>query len=570
MTHDFKNLILAILLSIVVLGGWQYFYESPKREKAMQLKQIDKEVIAEKQKSQLSINDNQITDAIYCPEPAGELKINTDTLQGAISLQGLRFDDLLLKKYRETISEDSTLVRLFSNEVDHLYFAEFGWLNGRDVNITPNKNSIWKCDKSELIANSPVTCSWDNKLGIHYTTEISIDNNYLFTIKQQVENKSSSPITLSSYGRLFKSYSEPKQFAILHEGVIGAFDGVLKEITYEDLSKDSKETFTNTKGSWAGFTDKYWLSAIVADSEVPSKTNFIASKSDNSINPHDVYNVNYMSQEMIVDPGQNKTRVSKLFAGAKEEKLLSQYEEQDGLILFDRSIDFGVFYFITKPLFILISYLYLILGNFGLAIIAVTFLIKLAMYPLANKSYASMARMKELQPRIEQIKKRCGDDKMKLNQEMMDLYKKEKINPAAGCLPLLIQIPVFFSLYKVIFISLEMRHAPFYGWIHDLSVEDPTSIWNLFGLLPWGTFGVLNIGLWPIIMGVTMFIQQRLSPAPTDPIQANVMKFMPLLLIFMLYSLPAGLMIYWSFSNILSIAQQYAINRSAERRASKV
>ena len=279
--------------------------------------------------------------------------------------------------------------------------------------------------------------------------------------------------------------------------------------------------------------------------------------------------MNYISQDIVIDSGKTNNSVNYLFAGAKEEKLLSQYEKEKGFVLFDRSIDFGIFYFITKPLFWLISYLYSILGNFGLAIIAVTLLIKLAMYPLANKSFASMAKMKELQPKIEQIKLRCSDDKLKLNQEMMELYKKEKINPAAGCLPLLIQIPVFFSLYKVIFISIEMRHAPFYGWIHDLSVQDPTSIWNLFGLFPWHGFGMLDIGLWPVIMGLTMFVQQKLSPAPTDPVQATVMKFMPLLLMVMLYSLPSGLMIYWSFSNILSIGQQYAINKTAELKQNK-
>ena len=569
MTHDFKNLILAIILSVVVLGGWQYFYEMPSRDRVIQANQMAQEAIVENQQNELSMKADQPVSDEFCPENIGKIEINTSNLLGSISLQGLRFDNLLLKKYRETISSDSALVRLFSNSAEQSYFAEFGWLNSLDNQTAPDKNSIWKCDREELTTDTPVICYWKSPQKIHYITKISIDNNYLFTVEQRVENRGDSNISVTGYGRLFKSYSEPKQFAILHEGAIGAFDDVIKEITYEDLSKDGKETFVNTRGSWAGFTDKYWLSAIVADDSVPSKTNFIASKAEKSINPHDVFNVNYITQEVTISPGQSKVRVNKLFAGAKEEKLLSQYEEKNGLVLFDRSIDFGIFYFITKPLFILISYLYLLLGNFGFAIIAVTFLIKLAMYPLANKSFASMARMKELQPRIEEIKKKCGDDKMKLNQEMMALYKKEKINPAAGCLPLLIQIPVFFSLYKVIFISLEMRHAPFYGWIHDLSVQDPTSIINLFGLLPWGTFSTLNIGLWPIIMGLTMFVQQKLSPAPTDPIQANVMKFMPLLLIFMLYSLPAGLMIYWSFSNILSIAQQYAINRSSKRRTSK-
>ena len=387
----------------------------------------------------------------------------------------------------------------------------------------------------------------------------------MFTISQTVENNSQNSINLSNYGRIYKATAEQKQFAILHEGAIGVFSKVLKESTYEDLSKIRQEIFNNTPGSWAGITQKYWLSALMPDSNIPSKTNFIATATNNNLG--DSYNVNYISHDFTLNPGDKSSSVNHLFAGAKEEKLLDKYEKENNFVLFDRAIDFGIFYFITKPLFWIISYFYSIMGNFGLAIIGVTLCLKLLLYPLASKSFKSMARMKELQPKIEAVKNKYPDDKVKLNQEMMTLYKKENINPASGCLPLLIQIPLFFSLYKVIFISIEMRHAPFYGWIKDLSAQDPTSLWNLFGIMPWSSFGMLDIGIWPLIMGLTMFIQQSLGPKPTDPVQASVMKFMPLILVVMLYSLPSGLMIYWSFSNILSIVQQQMINKQHGKKS---
>lgn len=560
MSHDSKNLFIAIILSIIVIGGWQYFFEVPRHKAQAETRKTSEfsKLEAEENKANIIQEAQTISLAL----PAGKIQINTDKLQGYISLRGLRFESLEFKKYKQTIAENSPLVKLFNVSGLQAYFAEFGWLAGKDNSQVPNKESIWQCDGDELVTNKALKCNWNSSNGIHYQIIISVDNDYLFTIKQNVANHSDASVSFANYGRLFKSYAQAKEFAILHEGAIGVFSDVLKEATYEDLSKERQEIYTNTKGSWAGFTDKYWLSAIIADHHLASKTNFVASSATNSVNPHDLYNVNFVTQDIDLQPGQNTNITNYLFAGAKEEKILARYQDEYDFKLFDRSIDFGIFYLITKPLFWLISYFYSLLGNFGLAIIAVTLSIKLIMYPLANKSYKSMAKMKELQPMLDQIKKRCGDDKMRLNKEVMELYKKEKINPAAGCLPLLIQIPVFFSLYKVIFISIEMRHAPFYGWIKDLSAQDPTSIWNLFGLMPWGDFGFLNIGVWPIIMAVTMFIQQKLGPEPTDPVQGAVMKFMPLVLVVMLYSLPSGLMIYWSFSNILSIIQQYAITKS--------
>ncbi len=567
MPKDLKNLLTAIILSTLVLISWQYFYESPRKAK-IEMTQEEKKVSKIKHKEELAkkVRQNLPSEQISLDKNIEQIKINTAKLQGSISLQGLRFNNLQLKSYHETLSKDSPLVQLFSNDGPKTYFTEFGWIkDSSDQNFSiPDKSSIWKCDHLELTNHQPINCYWHAPEDIYYFFKISVDENYLFTISQTVENKSSQTISIASYGRIYKASSEPKQFAILHEGCIGVFSDILKESTYEDLSKERQEIFTNTAGSWGGFTNKYWLSALIPDSNIASKTHFLATQNKEGEGSGDVFNVNFITQDINITSNSSSKTTHHLFAGAKEEKLLNIYTEKYGFSLFDRAIDYGIFYFITKPLLWLISYFYSLMGNFGLAIILVTLTLKLLMYPLANKSYTSMEKMKKLQPKIEQIKQKHPEDKVKFNQEIMELYKKEKVNPAAGCLPLLVQIPLFFSLYKVIFISIEMRHAPFYGWIKDLSAADPTSIWNLFGLLPWGNIGMLDIGLWPLIMGITMFMQQRLSPAPADPIQANVMKFMPLLLMGMLYSLPSGLMIYWSFSNILSILQQYMISKNSK------
>ncbi len=569
MSKDLKSLLVAILLSTLVLIGWQYFYESPNRAQIEKAQEIAKQAKIERKEQLLKQTTQTIlNEPIIGNDAVGQVTINTEKLKGSISLKGLRFDDLQLKAYRETLASNSPLERLFSDKGAQAYFAEFGWIkDSSDQALTvPDKNSVWQCDYAELTSSQPISCYWQGG-NVNYFIDISVDQDYLFTITQIVENKSSNRISIANYGRIYKARSDLKQFAILHEGAIGVFSDILKEVTYEDMSKERQEIFTNTPGSWAGITNKYWLSALIPDPNFASKTNFIASTANDG-ETGDNYNVNYISQDITLNPGEKIKSVNNLFAGAKEEKLLARYTKDNHFVLFDRAIDFGIFYFITKPLFWLISYFYSLMGNFGLAIIGVTFTLKLLMYPLASKSFRSMKKMKELQPKIEAIKLQYADDKIKFNQEMMALYKKEKINPASGCLPLLIQIPLFFSLYKVIFISIEMRHAPFYGWIKDLSAPDPTSIWNLFGILPWSGFGMLDIGLWPFIMGVTMYIQQKLGPEPTDPVQAAVMKFMPLVLMVMLYDLPSGLMIYWSFSNILSIVQQQLINRGSSPKVS--
>lgn len=564
MNKDLKNLFMAILLSTLVVIAWQYFYENP-RKVALEKQQEYVNSLKEKHKEEQIANVKKHIDSSkdIAEEENARIEIKTEKLVGSISLKGLRFDDLQLTSYHTDLDKNSPLVRLLSKDGIGAYFAEFGWVkdNDKESYSVPNKNSIWRCDGDKLIANHPLKCTWE-KSEIIFETVISLDENYMFTFEQSVKNNSKESISLSNYARIFKAKAEPKQFAILHEGAIGVFKGVLKESTYEDLSKEKQDIYHNTPGSWLGLTNKYWLTALIPDSKVPSKTHFIATK---VAEDRDVYNVNFVTDELHLASGE-KTKLKQLFfAGAKEEKLLELYAIANNIELFDRAIDYGIFYFITKPLLWLISYFYSIIGNFGIAIILVTLTLKILMFPLANKSFKSMNRMKEIQPKIEKIKQKYSEDKIKFNQEIMELYKKEKINPAAGCLPLLVQIPLFFSLYKVIFISIEMRHAPFYGWIKDLSAPDPTSIWNLFGLLPWGNMGNFDIGIWPLIMAFTMYLQQKLSPQPTDEIQANVMKFMPLVLLVMLYSLPSGLMIYWSFSNILSIIQQYLISKPRKK-----
>ncbi|HLD77361.1 MAG TPA: membrane protein insertase YidC, partial [Rickettsiales bacterium] len=402
----------------------------------------------------------------------------------------------------------------------------------------------------------PIILSWTNKQNIKFFIEISVDENYMFAIKQKVENLSNRDITVAPYGRInrFLNIREKANY-ILHEGFLGVFGGILQEISYDDAAEDGDKNFAGAGGSWFGITDKYWLTAIIADENLEYKTNFSYKKDLRN----NIFAADFLGQEFKIEKKSTISFNHHFFAGAKKVKLLDQYSKDFNIKLFDRAIDFGWFYFITKPFFFAIDFLNKFLGNFGLAILTMTVLVKIALFPTANKSYAAMARMKKLQPKMNEIREKFKEDKLAMNREIMAMYKREKINPASGCLPILIQIPIFFSLYKVIFVTLDMRHAPFYGWIKDLSAPDPTSIFNLFGLLPFEVGGILAIGIWPILMGLSMYFQQKLSPPIADPTQAKVLKFMPYILTFVLASFPAGLVIYWTWNNILSIAQQYYI-----------
>lgn len=552
------NLIVATLLSIAILFGWQYFFEKPRLAKTIEKQKTYSTSIAQIKESQkedfamLPREDALIRDKrIYFENPL---------IKGSINLKGLRIDDLTFLKYKETIDINSPNVHLLQpNKTKDSYFAEIGWIStNRDLAL-PGDDTIWSCKNSKIEVGKILSCSWSNDAGITFKSHISLDDKYMFNLKNEVINKSSKPISIQSYGIIYKTFNfEASRVSVVHEGGSGVFNEELKEFPYKDIKDKKKLSNKLSPVNWYGITDKYWLVALIPDKSI----NYITNASYLIKNAEDRYQLDFVSPSQIIEQDASFTLEHSLFAGAKELEILDKYEESMNIKLFDRTVDFGWFYIITKPLLWILHFFYDLVGNFGLSIMIVTVLVKLAMFQLANKSYKSMKVMKELQPEIERIKQRCGDDKLKMNQEVMNLYKKNNVNPLSGCLPIFIQIPVFFSLYKVLNVSIDMRQAPFYGWITDLSVADPTNIFNLFGLIPFDPPSFLHLGIWPILMGITMFLQQKMSPPPADPTQAQVMQMMPLIFLFMFSSMPAGLLIYWTWNNILSILQQYYINKS--------
>jgi YidC/Oxa1 family membrane protein insertase len=485
------------------------------------------------------------------------VKIETPRLHGSIALKGGVIDDLLLADYRETLDPESDeIVVLIPKGMDSAYYAQFGWVPKGKITV-PSADTVWTASANMLTPESPVTLSWNNGEGLIFNRTYAIDANFMFTITQQVQNTTKSPQTLHTYGLVSRRGTpETTGFYILHEGLLGVFNDTLTEVDYDDLQESGQVKQTST-GGWIGFTDKYWLTALVPDQKTAINSRFLHSKQNGASN----YQVDYVGPALTIAAGASTQAVNHLFVGAKEVRLLDGYEEGLGVARFDLAIDFGWFYFLTKPIFYALLWLNNHVLNLGVAILLLTVGIKLVFFPLANKSYTSMSKMKKLQPKMTQIRERYGDDKMRMNQEMMTLYKKEKVNPASGCLPILIQIPVFFALYKVLFVTIEMRHAPFFGWIQDLSAPDPLSLFTLFGAIPWTPPDFLMIGIWPIIMGVSMFLQQKLNPQPADPVQAKIFLFLPLFFTFLLARFPAGLVIYWAWNNTLSILQQWVIMR---------
>ncbi len=484
--------------------------------------------------------------------------IDSPSVHGSIALKGGTIDDITLKDYRQTVDAKSPPIRLLApSGSPGAYYATHGWLAG--TKALTDSNTPWKADRTRLTPEAPVTLTWDNGAGLRFIRTIAVDKDFMFTVTQRVENRGSEAVTLTPYAVLNRT-GTPKTtgFYILHEGPLGVFNGKLEEINYKDVA-EARQIKRTSQGGWIGITDKYWLAALVPDQKVPMNARFLHWQADKT----EKYQADFVGAPQTVPPGGSAETTSRVFAGAKQVKLLAGYAEKLGIVLFDRAIDFGYLWFLTKPFFYALDFLFHLLGNFGLAILAVTVMVKLLFFPLANKSYRSMSEMKKLQPKIMALKERYGDDKQKMNQEMMELYKREKVNPASSCLPILIQIPVFFALYKVLFISIEMRHAPFYGWIQDLSAKDPTSIINLFGLLPYDVPPFvphfLSIGIWPLIMGASMFVQMKLNPAPPDPVQAKIFMFMPIFFTFIMAPFPAGLVIYWAWNNLLSMTQQWVI-----------
>ena len=574
---DQKNMLIAIGLSLAILLGFQFFYEFPKMEKERERQaEIAAQEAADNPGSKTQSNQNtdiqapgggasapsvqaSVATAAQRAEALASsprINIDTPTVYGSISLEGGRIDDLVLKNYGQDVGEDAERIHLLHPVgAPKSYYAEFGWVGSSNDLKLPGPNTRWKSNQTELAPGKPVTLSWDNQAGLLFERTYEIDDHYMITTIQRVTNSKKKSVGLFPYGLVARS-GTPKTlgFYILHEGPLGVFDGTLREYDYDDLQETRKVELSST-GGWIGITDKYWLAALIPDQNIGSTYRFVHSLK----NKDDRYQVDYLGQETRIEPGQTTETVNRLFAGAKEVKLLDAYSEQYNISNFDLAVDFGWFYFLTKPFFYAISWLFSYLGNFGLAILAFTVFVKIVFFPLANKSYKSMAKMRELTPKLMAMREQFGDDKMRLNQEMMALYKQEKVNPASGCLPILVQIPVFFALYKVLFVNIEMRHAPFYGWIKDLSVADPTSIFNFFGLIPWTPPDFMIIGAWPVLMGLTMWLQQRLNPQPTDPVQAKVFMFLPLFFTFLLGTFPAGLVIYWTWNNLLSIAQQKLI-----------
>jgi YidC/Oxa1 family membrane protein insertase len=578
-----KNILLATTLSVFIMIAWTWFYDKPRLEKISQ--QNKNLATAENNNSKLpQENNSDLANPKNISSPANQIneapenistktrkeviessqneriKISTNSLHGSINLRGAKFDDLTLANYYINTDKKNEVVLFSPSNSDQRYFADFGFVSSDNNLELPKPDTLWSSDSSKLTTKNPVNLSWQNSQNIEFKIKISLDENYLFTIEQSINNKSANNIKISTFGRINRYLqTQQKAIYILHEGGIGAFNGLLSEIGYEDLIEEKSKKYSDSgnNGSWLGITDKYWLGSLIPDKKLAFDANF----SYNFKNKNHIYNSDFIGQETEISSNQQISYTHHLFAGAKKVKILDHYNQELNLKLFDRAIDFGWFYFLTKPFFFVIEFLYKIFGNFGLAILGMTVIVKLALFPMANKSYLAIARLKKLQPKIEALKNKHKDDKIAINREMMELYKKEKINPASGCLPILIQIPVFFALYKVFYVTLDMRHAPFFGWIHDLSAPDPTSIFNLFGLIPIEVSSTFSLGIWPILMGITMFIQQRLSPASSDPIQAKIMKFMPVGLTIVLATFPAGLVIYWTWSNTLSILQQYYINK---------
>lgn len=547
MKEEMKGLYLAVLLSLVIIFITNHFFpakpivhkETPAVEAV-----INKPV--EKAQETISETPLEVSDVL---NQDARIEIKNAVLRGSIRLKGARFDEILLEKYKLTLDENSSDVELFTpSKTAAPYYAELGWLPENNNTKTPNNDTLWTVKGKELTPQSPITLEWNNGQGLKFIRRISVDNNYMFNIEQTVENNTSTNVTLYPYALINRVQSQASSTSVVHEGLIGVVNSTLKEVKFKDLDEKEKEDFKTT-GGWAGFTDRYWFSAFIMDNNQAATVKF-------SNTAKDTFQADFVGEPINIAAGTIGTNNVKMFAGAKEIKLLDTYTKQYNIPKFDLAVDFGWYYFLTKPFFYILDFLYNFIGNMGWAILLFAALLRLLMYPVASKSYESMSKMKKVQPKVKDLQEKYKEDKVKLQQETMELYRKEKINPAAGCLPMLIQIPVFFSLYKVLNISIEIRHAPFIGWIKDLSAPDPMTIAAITHLpIP----SLINIGVWPILMGITMWIQQKLNPAPTNKDQARMFAMMPIIFTFMLGHFASGLVIYWTLSNILSIIQQKAI-----------
>jgi YidC/Oxa1 family membrane protein insertase len=575
--NDQKNMIMAAVLSFLVIVVWQYFFAPPPPAPV---------AVEQVQGGDPAAPAPAPATATAVPAPlaraealaaAPRVPIASEKLTGSISLRGGRVDDLHLAAFRETLAPDADTVTLLSPFGAQIpYYAVWGWVpaQGSQTGPLPAADTEWTVESGERLApGQPVTLVWDNGAGLVFRRVMALDENYMFTVTQSVENRGAAPVTLAPWGTIARHGVPPLvNIYILHEGALGVADGTLRELDYDEMLElpvDATEgvpaeRVAVTTNGWLGFTDKFWLTAFAGGPQHPFTAVYKAAQTAGG----PVFQTDMRQPAVTVAPGETAQAVSLFFAGAKETRLLEAYERDLGIDRFVDAVDWGWFFFLTKPIHWLLMFIHDIVGNMGWAIILLTVVIKTILFPLAYKSFVSMSRMKQLQPEMEKIKERSGDDKMKMQQEMIALYKREKVNPASGCLPILLQIPIFFSLYKVIFVSLELRHAPFIGWIRDLSAPDPSTWMNLFGLLPFDNAAIpallalFSIGVYPIILGISMWMQQKLNPAPTDPTQAQIFAIMPWMFMFMMGQFAAGLVIYWIANNILTFAQQYTIMRS--------
>ena len=553
-----KNLFLAIVISMAIIFGFQLLVPQPERAPVSEdqiVEQSSVDLNIQNTNSQIILNRDEVISS------SGRVSFDNGKIKGSINLEGGIIDDLVLEEFRETLDPTSDLIE-FLNPLgsQDAYYLDTGWVSSDNTLELPNNKSIWKTDKISMGIDDPVKLFWSNSQGITFEKIISLDENYLFNVDQRVINNSDKSFDLFPFG-LSKRQGIPdmQNFFILHEGPISITDSVLEEYDYDDLKEKRKIKHTSV-GGWIGITDKYWQTAIIPNQNEPITQTYSYSFAENVDN----FQTDIVGEKIAVSNGASISHNFKLFAGPKIVSVIDAYVEEYGIQEFDRSVDFGWFYFLTKPIFNVLQFVFGYVGNFGWSIIVFTILMRICFFPLAQQSFKSMAKMKKLGPEMQRLKEQYGDDRAGMQKEMMALYKREKANPIAGCLPILLQIPVFFALYKVLFVTIEMRHAPFIGWIHDLSAPDPLGLLTAFGLFDWNVPGILqlfNIGIWPILMGISMFLQQKLNPAPVDKMQAKIFMFLPIVFTFVLGGFAAGLVIYWTTNNVLSMAQQYIIQR---------
>ena len=546
-----KNLLLAVVFSLVILIGFDFFFAPKKSEvdKVQVNENISEETL---DKNTPSIDSSLVKKSNEIKSSEKRIKFKANRIEGSINLFGATIDDIILSDYFQTIEKKKKIQVLQQESSNSPYFLRMGWASTDKSIELPDKNSLWKANK-ENFNNEKIKLEWSNNKGLKIIREISFDENFMITITDEVINGTSGKIDLTNFSYLRRKNYEPEnKFFILHEGPLGVFNDTLKEVSYDELH-ENKEIVESTKNGWIGYTDHYWQVAIFPDTNESFKARFKTLNDRRNSIQIDFINDNVKS----VEPNSNLVTKSYVFAGAKEVPLIDNYIKELNVNKLDLSVDFGWFYFLTKPLFYALNFLSTKFENFGIGIIILTIFIRIILFPLANKSFKSMNSMRILTPEIQRVRERYKDDRQKMNQEMFALYREKKINPAAGCLPILIQIPIFFALYKVLFVSIEMRHAPFFGWIKDLSAPDPTSLFNLFGLIPWDPPLFLTIGIWPLLMGLTMYLQQKINPPPPDPIQAKIFMMLPFIFTFLLATFPSGMVVYWTVNNILSIGQQY-------------